>query len=88
MEVKSIAADAVFRACFTACPQDPVTLLLDVRSAKVFKRKHIYQARALTRTFMLRQSSRPHPRVQRTHFADAGVLHQSDCQRGDAAGEA
>ncbi|DBA81048.1 TPA: hypothetical protein ACH3X2_007249 [Trebouxia sp. C0005] len=44
MDVRSIAADALFRACFTACPLDPKTLLLDVRAAKVFKRKHILQA--------------------------------------------
>ena len=43
MEVKSIAADALFRACFTYCPQDSRTLLLDVRSQKAFKRKHILQ---------------------------------------------
>lgn len=43
MEVRSIAADALFRACFTGCPQDPRTLLLDVRSQKVFKKKHILQ---------------------------------------------
>ena len=42
MEVKSLAADALFRA-FTACPQGPRTLLLDVRSQKAFKRKHILQ---------------------------------------------
>ncbi|KAL0049954.1 hypothetical protein WJX82_001575 [Trebouxia sp. C0006] len=44
MDVRSIAADALFRACFTGCPLDPKTLLLDVRAAKVFKRKHILQA--------------------------------------------
>lgn len=44
MDVRSIAADALFRACFTGCPLDPRTLLLDVRAAKVFKRKHILQA--------------------------------------------
>lgn len=44
MEVRNIAADALFRACFTGCPQDPRTLLLDVRSQKAFKRKHILQA--------------------------------------------
>ncbi|KAL3135874.1 hypothetical protein ABBQ32_007430 [Trebouxia sp. C0010 RCD-2024] len=44
MEVRNIAADALFRACFTGCPQDPRTLLLDVRTQKAFKRKHILQA--------------------------------------------
>ncbi|KAL0027469.1 hypothetical protein WJX77_003809 [Trebouxia sp. C0004] len=44
MDVRSIAADALFRACFTGCPLDQKTLLLDVRAAKVFKRKHILQA--------------------------------------------
>lgn len=48
MDVRSIAADALFRACFTGCPLDPKTLLLDVRAAKVFKRKHILQVRAYT----------------------------------------
>lgn len=43
MDIRSIAADALFRACFTGCPLDSKTLLLDVRSAKVFKRKHILQ---------------------------------------------
>lgn len=47
MEVKSIASDALFRACFTYCPQDPRTLLLDVRSQKAFKRKHILQVQTV-----------------------------------------
>lgn len=47
MEVRNIAADALFRACFTGCPQDPRTLLLDVRTQKAFKRKHILQVQAL-----------------------------------------
>lgn len=45
MDVRSIAADALFRACFTVCHLDAKTLLIDVRSAKVFKRKHILQVR-------------------------------------------
>lgn len=37
MEVKSIAADVLFRV-FTACPTDPRTLILDVRPHKQFDR--------------------------------------------------
>ncbi|KAL4422489.1 hypothetical protein ABPG75_008686 [Micractinium tetrahymenae] len=40
MEVRTVAADAVFRV-FTACPADPRTLILDVRDKKHFDRGHI-----------------------------------------------
>jgi len=43
VEAKSIDVDGVFKV-FTACPNDPKTLLLDVRDHKDFKRKHINQA--------------------------------------------
>jgi hypothetical protein len=37
MEAKAVDADAVFKV-FTACPDDPKTLLLDVRPQKQFKK--------------------------------------------------
>lgn len=36
-------ADGIFKV-FTACPNDPKTLLLDVRPRKDFKKGHIIQA--------------------------------------------
>lgn len=72
MDVRSIAADALFRACFTACPLDPKTLLLDVRSAKVFKRKHILQVIGW-------HSARSTAALQRCVYLDCnvGFLYQS-----------
>jgi hypothetical protein len=43
MEVKTITSDGFFRV-FTACPQDPKTFILDVRSHKEFAKQHIMQA--------------------------------------------
>lgn len=40
MDVTRVPADVVFRV-FTACQGDPLTLILDVRSHKDFKKKHI-----------------------------------------------
>jgi hypothetical protein len=40
MDAKKVDAHAVFRA-FTACPDDPKTLILDVRANKDFKKKHV-----------------------------------------------
>ncbi len=41
---KGIDASAIFRAVYTACPNDPTTLLLDVRPNKEYKKRHINQA--------------------------------------------
>eukprot|EP00877_Chromochloris_zofingiensis_P008595 jgi/Chrzof1/398/Cz01g14120.t1 len=43
MDPKTADAETLFRT-FTACPNDPKTLLLDVRPNKDFKRRHINQA--------------------------------------------
>lgn len=43
MEVKSVAADAIFRV-FTACPNDVRTLIIDVRPYKEFHKKHVINA--------------------------------------------
>lgn len=43
MEVKTITTDGFFRV-FTACPQDPKTFILDVRSQKDFVKQHVMQA--------------------------------------------
>jgi dual specificity MAP kinase phosphatase len=43
MEAKAIDETGIFRI-FTACPNDPKTLLLDVRPHKAYKKCHINQA--------------------------------------------
>jgi len=43
MEAKPVDVDSIFKV-FTACPNDPSTLLLDVRPHKEFKKGHINQA--------------------------------------------
>lgn len=43
LEVKSVHPDDVFR-CFTACRDDPRTLILDVRPNKAFVKKHVQGA--------------------------------------------
>lgn len=43
MEVKTITSDGFFRV-FTACPLDPKTFILDVRSQKDFAKHHVMQA--------------------------------------------
>eukprot|EP00879_Flechtneria_rotunda_P027734 GHRR01029724.1.p1 GENE.GHRR01029724.1~~GHRR01029724.1.p1 ORF type:complete len:223 (+),score=59.61 GHRR01029724.1:1121-1789(+) len=43
MEARTVDADGIFKV-FTACPNDPKTLILDVRPYKEFKKKHINQA--------------------------------------------
>lgn len=40
MEVRTVAAEAVFRT-FCACPTDPRTLIVDVRDKKHFDKGHI-----------------------------------------------
>ena len=41
MEVKTVDANAIFRAGFTRCKDDPQTLILDVRSRKDFAKQHV-----------------------------------------------
>lgn len=43
MACGSVDSDFVFRL-FTKCPDDPVTLVVDVRAYKYFKRCHVNQA--------------------------------------------
>jgi hypothetical protein len=43
MDAKAIDADGIF-AVFAACPNDPKTLILDVREHRLFKRGHINSA--------------------------------------------
>ena len=43
MDVKVITPDGFFRV-FTACQEDPKTLILDVRGNKDYARKHVMQA--------------------------------------------
>ena len=43
LHVTKIPADVVFRV-FTACKDDPETLILDVRPLKEFKKGHILNA--------------------------------------------
>ena len=44
LEAKSITAEALFRAAYTACPGDPRPLLLDVRPYSAFKKGHAIHA--------------------------------------------
>ena len=41
MEVKTVDANAIFRAGFTRCKDDTQTLILDVRSKKDFGKQHV-----------------------------------------------
>jgi hypothetical protein len=43
MDVKSLTPDMLFRV-YTQCPEDPVTMVLDVRQQKDFSKRHILQA--------------------------------------------
>ena len=41
MEVKTVDANAIFRAGFTRCKDDTQTLILDVRNKKEFGKQHV-----------------------------------------------
>ncbi len=64
MEVKTVDANAIFRAGFTRCKDDTQTLILDVRSKKEFAKQHValsYSIRLTAKgdTLLVRLQSKP-----------------------------